>query len=125
MVAVDDDRPLAGGRQLADAGVQLRHRDERRTLDVHVVPFVLLPAVEQERLARLDGRVRVRRRDLDAAHVSSPSKRAITRPLRIFGTNHVDFGGMKRFCSQTAMNWSIVTGASETAIAYSPLSTRD
>lgn len=43
------------------------------------------------------------------------SNRAITSPLRIFGSNQVDFGGMNRPCSQTSMNCCIVTGASESA----------
>gem|GEM_PF-3065491 len=32
------------------------------------------------------------------------SRSAMTRPLRIFGSNQVDLGGMNLFCSQTAQN---------------------
>ena len=63
--------------------------------------------------------------DYDGPVHRGQSRIAITRPLRILGSNQVDLGGMNLFCSHTAQNWSIVTGASEMARSYSPASTRD
>ena len=41
--------------------------------------------------------------------------RAITSPLRTFGSNQVDLGGMCRFWRHTSMNSSMVTAGSVTA----------
>ena len=63
-------------------------------------------------------------RNVSLAIAVVQSSNATTKPLRIFGENQVDLGGIMRRWRQTSINCSIVTGGSVTAKVYSPESTR-
>src|SRR5262245_33103019 len=96
--------------QFAEPVLQFGHRKQSRAIDLRHLVFVSFAAIEQQEIrTTLEQRFDGGTIDLNGercihgfGYISSSS--AITSPLRILGSNQVDFGGMNSPCSHTATN---------------------